>query len=168
MITAVYGATKSQMEKCHKLPKGGSRRYTTPRTIEKGNNQPEAINFLIDNRSDLLATFSRGVKTSERVNELIQENMYTLSVFTNAVDDIYMGQIFREARQKFVNLVNDGQNLVNKRDTDLGKIYRDNTQRSTKALRDITYNKDILEKLEKNTEFITDLIEFVQNISVHW
>jgi len=161
LTTAVLG--DKSMDKCHKLPKGGSRRYTTPRTIERGNNQPEAINFLIDNRSALLNLFSRGPKTTDKVNQLIDDNMYTLSVFSNAVDDIYMGQVFREGRQKIVNVVNSGQVLANKFSTEFGQLYRDNTQRSTKTLRDVTYNKNILDKAAANTEFMTDLQEFVQN-----
>jgi len=151
------------MDKCHKLPKGGSRRYTTPRTIERGNNQPEAINFLIDNRSDLLNIFSRGGKSNDKINQLINDNMYMLSVFSNAVDEPYMGQVFREGRQKIVNIVNGGQEFASKQSTEFGQLYRDNTQRSTKALRDITYNKNILDKANANTEFMVDLQEFVNN-----
>ena len=160
MATTVLG-TKT-MDKCHKLPKGGSRRYTTPRTIERGNDQPGAINFLIDNRQTLLNVFGRGNKPSEQLNKLIDNNMHTLSVFSAAVDDIYMGQIFREARQKFVNVVSAGQTPANKVSTEFGQLYRDNTQRSMKALRDITYNKDILDKVGANTEFMIDLQNFVK------
>jgi len=159
MASSVF-ATKT-MDKCHKLPKGGSRRYTTPRTIERGNDQPGAINFLIDNRSDLLAVFGRGLKESDQLNKNIDNHMHMLSLFTAAVDDIYMGQIFREARQKFVNVVSAGQTDANKVSTEFGQLYRDNTQRSSKALRDITYNKEILDKALANTEFMVDLQAFV-------
>jgi len=159
MASAVLG--NKTMDKCHKLPKGGSRRYTTPRSIERGNDQPGSINFLIDNRSTLLNVFGRGAKDSNQLNKLIDANMHMLSTFTSAVDDIYMGQIFREARQKFVNVVSDGQTLANKMSTEFGQLYRDNTQRSMKALRDITYNKDILDKVAANTEFMVDLQNFV-------
>jgi len=159
MATSVLG-TKT-MDKCHKLPKGGSRRYTQPRTIERGNDQPGAINFLIDNRQTLLQVFGRGNQASDRLNKMVSDNMHMLSVFTAAVDDIYMGQVFREARQKFVNVVSAGQAEANKMSTEFGQLYRDNTQRSTKALRDLTYNKDILDKALANTEFMIDLQEFV-------
>merc|ERR1711990_986015 len=82
LISLLAGTTlagKSDFDKCNKLPKGGSRRYTTPRTIERGNNQPEAINFLIDNRATLLEMFRRGNKENNVLNNLLMNNMHTLS-----------------------------------------------------------------------------------------
>jgi len=165
ILTALVGLTLAKggdMEKCHKLSKGGSRRYTTPRTIERGNNQPAAINFLIDNRATLLEMFRRGQKDNAMLENLILNNMHKLNTFSFAVDDIYMGQVFREGRQKFVNMVNEGQKIASKESTEFGQLWRDNTQRLTKTLRDVTYNNAILQKVGIDTDFMADLQRFVE------
>ena len=163
LLAGVTLAGKSDFDKCHKLPKGGSRRYTTPRTIERGNNQPEAINFLIDNRATLLEMFRRGNKENNVLNNLILNNMHKLSTFSYAVDDIYMGQVFREGKQRFVNMVEEGQKIASKESTEFGQLWRDNTQRLTKTLRDVTYNNAILQKVGMDTDFMMDLQKYAED-----
>lgn len=156
LSSAVAGAY-GKLKKCDKLPKGGTRKYTSPRTIERGDNQPATINFLIDNRATLMSLFARGPRDPAVLESNVSNNLKLLSTFTGAVDDIYMGQIFREARQAFVNIVNDGQKEATKVSEEHGKIYRDNTQRLTKAFRDVTFTRDLLDKIEINTNFMIAL-----------
>ena len=149
---------KRSLSKCAQIPKGGKRRYSPPRTIERGDNQPAAIEFLTDYRSDLMAMFAHGKRDVGVIGETVGTNMALLGRFADATQDQYLGQIFRAAKQQFNQITISGQDLVkSKYGEDMYKVYRDNTQRIAKVLRDVTYNQDVMAQLESG-EYAIDMI----------
>jgi len=157
-VYALCGAmlASGKMNQCAKTPKGGIRRYQPPRTIERGDNNPATIEFLLDNRVDMLNIFAAGV--NPELEQDISSNMAKLNTFQHAVGDQFMGQIFRVTRQIIVNMVAEGEFTVHKAlGEKVAKDFRDNSQRVTRALRDIMYSQDILIKLANDEDFSEDL-----------
>merc|ERR1712038_1193642 len=156
-LVALCGAlVTAKQPKCEKTPKGGIRRYNTPRTIERGDNNPAAIEFLLDNRADLLSIFAAG--ENPELLQTVSENLGDLNTFAHAVGDQFMGQIFRVTRQIIVNMVHDGEFQVHKEfGEDMAKLYRDNTQRITRGLRDIVFSQTILDQLKNGQDITAEL-----------
>jgi len=152
---------KRSLGKCAQIPKGGKRRYSPPRTIERGDNQPAAIEFLTDYRADLMGMFAHGKRDVGVIGETVGANMALLGKFADATDDQYLGQIFRAAKQQFNQITLTGQDVVkSKYGEEVYQIYRDNTQRIAKVVRDLTYNPTVLAKLESG-EYAIDMIREV-------
>jgi len=142
---------------CEKTPKGGIRRYQPPRTIERGDNNPASIEFLLDNRADLLNIFAAG--SNPELEADISAKMGQLNTFQHSVGDQFMGQVFRVTRQIVVNMVAEGEFTVHKAFGEkMAKDFRDNSQRVTRALRDILYSQTALYKIANNEDFSEDLI----------
>jgi len=149
---------KRSLNKCAQIPKGGKRRYSPPRTIERGDNQPAAIEFLTDYRSDLMGMFAHGQREKGVLGEIVGDNMALLGRFADATQDQYLGQIFRAAKQQFNQITIAGQDTVkSKYGEEMYQIYRDNTQRIAKVIRDVTYNQEIIAQLESG-EYSIDMI----------
>merc|ERR1739848_932528 len=158
---AVGAFAQSKLEKCAQIPKGGRRRYTQPRTIERGNNNPAAIDFLIENRGKLRDIFRYGQR--EDLSEIASTEMATIATFAAVTQDQYLGQIFRAAKAEFNQCTLDGQNFVKENyGEDLAAIYRDNSQRVAKVIRDVSYSPSLIRKimLEDRT-FADDLAAMV-------
>merc|ERR1711981_129681 len=158
---AVGAFAQSKLEKCAQIPKGGRRRYTQPRTIERGNNNPAAIDFLIDNRGTLMDVFAYGERAE--LDQIASTNMATIATFADVTQDQYLGQIFRAAKAEFNQCTLDGQNFVKENyGEDLAAIYRDNSQRVAKVIRDVSYSPSLIRKimLEDRT-FADDLAAMV-------
>ena len=171
-VFGMLGLSLSQhvqpIDKCHRLPKRGSApRYTTPRSIERGNDQPAAISFLIEKRSTLMEIFARGHKKSDVMDTLISDNLPELSNFAFSVDDPYLGQHFRWARQQMVDCTHEGQMIAEKNlegeGAEFAALWRDNSQRIAKMFRDMVYNPIILEKMRINTDFMAELEQIIEN-----
>jgi len=151
-------AKKPSLGKCAQIPKGGKRRYSPPRTIERGDNQPAAIEFLTDHRAHLMGLFAHGERKTGEVGEAVHHNMALLGKFADATEEQFLGQIFRAAKQQFNQITLGAQDVVkSKYGEDTYLMYRDNTQRIAKVLRDVTFNHEVLEKLESG-EYAIDMI----------
>lgn len=145
-------------EKCKQIPKGGKRRYTTPRTIERGNNQPAAIRFLEENRELLMDIFAEGDRPE--LNTMVGTYLQTLGTFSDGVGDALLGQVYRQSRQRIATFVRDGQEIMKMYNEEFQALYRDNTQRLTKVFADIAFNKDTLDKLMSgDATWYNDVIE---------
>lgn len=145
-------------EKCKQIPKGGKRRYTTPRTIQKGDNQPAAIEFLQQNRDLLMEIFAEGERLE--LNTMVGSNLMTIGTFADGVGDAMLGQVYRQSRQRIADFVREGQEQMKMFGEDFAKLYRDNTQRLTKALADVVFHEETLEKLMDNdVSWIDDVVE---------
>merc|ERR1712079_876889 len=123
-------STALKMDKCKQIPKGGKRRYQPPRTIEQGNNNPAAIDFLLTSRSDLMALFAQ---------------------------DQYLGQIFMAANEQFKKMTLDGQEIAKQKFPEIASLYRDNTQRVVKVIRDVVYEPTMVRKLMLNEDITEDI-----------
>merc|ERR1711981_760445 len=158
---AVGAFAQSKLEKCAQIPKGGRRRYTQPRTIERGNNNPAAIDFLIDNRGTLMDVFAYGERAE--LDQIASTNMATIATFADVTQDQYLGQIFRAAKAEFNQCTLEGQNWVKENyGEQLAALYRDNTQRIAKVIRDISYSPALIRKLFlDDITFADDLREMV-------
>jgi len=76
-----------------------------------------------------------------------------------------MGQIFRDAKQKFADLTRAGQKYTSQMNKNIGELYRDNSQRIMKVFRDVAFNEPILVDLENDrpTEFLAKLTTLAEN-----
>jgi hypothetical protein len=155
-ILAGTAMAKQSLSKCAQIPKGGKRRYSPPRTIERGDNQPAAIEFLTDSRADLMTVFAYGKREMGELGDLVSNEMALLGKFADATQDQFLGQIFRAAKQQFNQITLDGQDFVkSKYGEEMYKVYRDNTQRIAKVVRDVTYTPSIIQKIYTG-EYIVD------------
>merc|ERR1711881_181326 len=148
-------STALKMDKCKQIPKGAKRRYQPPRTIEQGNNNPAAIDFLLSSRSDLMSLFAQG----ERVNlvDEVSEGMPVLGKFAAVTQDQYLGQIFMAANEQFKKMTLDGQEIAKQKFPEIASLYRDNTQRVVKVIRDVTYNPAMIRKLMLDEDITEDI-----------
>lgn len=157
---------KRSLNKCAQIPKGGKRRYSAPRTIERGNNQPAAVEFLTDYRGDLMGVFAHGKRELGQLGEQVTDNMALLGKFADATQDQFLGQIFRAAKQQFNQITLSGQDYVkSKYGEDMYNVYRDNSQRVAKVVRDVTYNYDVLTALEQGEG---DLVSVVRAVALRF
>jgi hypothetical protein len=157
LCLATVAFANKGFEKCKQIPKGGKRRYTTPRTIERGNNQPAAIQFLQDNRDLLMSIFEEGDRPE--LNTMVGMNLWTLGKFSDGVGDPLLGQVYRQSRQRIAGFVREGEELVKMYGEEFSALYRDNTQRLTKVLADVAFHKDTMEKFVNNEEWFVDVVE---------
>jgi len=159
-LTAFAACASALVDKCHKIPIGGPKRYTSPRTIANGNNQPAAISFLITKRGELMEVLSAGQKSN--LNGLIFNRMMTMSTFADATEDPYMGQVFTGLRREFRDLVGDGEVAAQEKGEEYAGLFRDNTQRLQTVLRDIAFNTFLMDKIAANTDFTIPLKEYAE------
>merc|ERR1712045_294705 len=140
---------------CKQIPKGGKRRYQPPRTIEQGNNNPAAIDFLLSSRSDLMALFAQG----ERINlsDEVSQGMPVLGKFAAVTQDQYLGQIFMAANEQFKKMTLDGQEIAKQKFPDVASLYGDNTQRVVKVIRDVVYEPTMVRKLMLDEDITEDI-----------
>merc|ERR1711881_166603 len=148
-------STALKMDKCKQIPKGAKRRYQPPRTIEQGNNNPAAIDFLLSSRSDLMSLFAQG----ERVNlvDEVSEGMPVLGKFAAVTQDQYLGQIFMAANEQFKKMSLDGQEIAKQKFPEIAGLYRDNTQRVVKVIRDVVYEPTMVRKLMLDEDITEDI-----------
>lgn len=160
MALAGTSMARQSLNKCAQIPKGGKRRYSPPRTIERGDNQPSAIEFLTDYRQDLMSVFTYGKRDLGELGDLVSNEMAILGKFADATQDQFLGQIFRAAKQQFNQITLAGQDFVkSKYGEDMYKVYRDNTQRIAKVVRDVTYNPEIIQKIYNEEYIVDDIME---------
>jgi len=160
-MMAFAGTTMAtpQLNKCAQIPKVGKRRYSPPRTIQRGDKTPTAIEFLADSRADLMSVFAPGKREKLALADLVTGEMGLLAKFADATQDRFLGQIYRAAKQQFNQLTLDTQNHVKtKYGEDSYQVYRDNSQRISKVFRDITYNYGIIEKIQSNGYLVDDIM----------
>jgi len=155
LAAMALSATALKMDKCKQIPKGGKRRYQPPRTIEQGNNNPAAIDFLLSSRSDLMALFAQG----ERINlaDEVSEGMPVLGKFAAVTQDQYLGQIFMAANEQFKKMTLDGQEIAKQKFPEIASLYRDNTQRVVKVIRDVVYEPTMVRKLMLDEDITEDI-----------
>merc|ERR1712117_332753 len=148
-------ATALKMDKCKQIPKGGKRRYQPPRTIEQGNNNPAAIDFLLNSRSELMSLFAQG----ERLNlsDEVSEGMPVLGKFAAVTQDQYLGQIFMAANEQFKKMTLEGQEIAKQKFPEIASLYRDNTQRVVKVIRDVVYEPTMVRKLMLDEDITEDI-----------
>jgi len=152
---AIGAASAAKMDKCTQIPKGAKRRYQAPRTIEQGNNNPAAIDFLLNSRSELMSLFAQG----ERV-ELMQEvseGMTVLGKYASVTQDQYLGQIFMSANEQFKKMTLDGQQVAKVKFPEISALYRDNTQRFVKIIRDVVFSPVMVRKLMLDEDITEDI-----------
>jgi len=155
LAAMALSATALKMDKCKQIPKGGKRRYQPPRTIEQGNNNPAAIDFLLTSRSDLMALFAQG----ERINlsDEVSQGMPVLGKFAAVTQDQYLGQIFMAANEQFKKMTLDGQEIAKQKFPEIASLYRDNTQRVVKVIRDVVYEPTMVRKLMLDEDITEDI-----------
>merc|ERR1712168_933820 len=111
-----------------------------------------------------MGMFAHGKREVGVIGETVGANMALLGKFADATDDQYLGQIFRAAKQQFNQITLTGQDVVkSKYGEEVYQIYRDNTQRIAKVVRDLTYNPTVLAKLESG-EYAKDIIPEMKRI----
>lgn len=160
---AITAKATNNYDKCQpRIKIGGPPRYTTPRTIANGNNQPAAINFLISKRGELMEVFGAGQKPQEFMLGLVGNKLMTLNTFAEATEDPYMGQVFHGLRRDFRGLVHDGELEAKDQDAVYAGLFRDNTQRLEKVLRDISFSPELMLKIVENTDFTLPLKAMVE------
>merc|ERR1712156_1221113 len=155
LAAMALSATALKMDKCKQIPKGGKRRYQPPRTIEQGNNNPAAIDFLLTSRSDLMALFAQG----ERINlsDEVSQGMPVLGKFAAVTQDQYLGQIFMAANEQFKKMTLVGQEIAKQKFPEIASLYRDNTQRVVKVIRDVVYEPTMVRKLMLDEDITEDI-----------
>merc|ERR1711976_1152143 len=155
LAAMAIGANGLKMDKCKQIPKGGKRRYRAPRTIEQGNNNPAAIDFLLNSRAELMGLFAQG----ERVDLLdeVSEGMPVLGKFAAVTQDQYLGQIFRGANEHFKKMTLDGQEIAKQKFPEVAALCGDNTQRIVKVIRDVTYSLSMIRKLMLDEDITEDI-----------
>merc|ERR1712179_9506 len=155
LAAMAIGASALKMDKCKQIPKGAKRRYQAPRTIEQGNNNPAAIDFLLSSRADLMSLFAQGERVS-LVDE-VSEGMPVLGKFAAVTQDQYLGQIFMAANEQFKKMTLDGQEVAKQKFPEIASLYRDNTQRVVKVIRDVTYDPAMIRKLMLDEHITSDI-----------
>jgi ribosomal protein L31E len=148
-------STALKMDKCKQIPKGAKRRYQPPRTIEQGNNNPAAIDFLLSSRSDLMALFAQGERIT--LSDEVSEGMPVLGKFAAVTQDQYLGQIFMAANEQFKKMTLDGQEIAKQKFPEIASLYRDNTQRVVKVIRDVVYEPTMVRKLMLDEDITEDI-----------
>jgi len=59
-LALLVATVSAKIDKCSRIPKKWRPKYTRPRSIQAGNDQPAAVSFLIDERTTLMKLFLRG------------------------------------------------------------------------------------------------------------
>jgi len=153
---AIAAATK--MDKCKMIPKGGKRKTGNMKNVNQGfSESPAAINFLIDNKAELMDLFKAG--KMQPTNELISQKLALAAMFSNGVGDQQLGQIFRQVKATINNKIKVTQEELNKNEDlkQYASMFRDNSQRISHLVRDIVYSNNILYNLSINTDTTEDI-----------
>jgi hypothetical protein len=147
-------AFADRMNKCAMIPKSGRRKRTQPKQIQRGTAAPLAIDFLQSERAQLMTVFADG-KTS---TQLISDNLQMLGKFGEVTGEQLIGQVFRQNKESIKQTI---KTLAATVKADMGEemfaLYRDNSQRFAKLVRDVTANKPIIEKLEAQLYAVDDI-----------
>lgn len=154
-LSCLASAVWAEMPKCAQIPKGATRRYNTPKTIESGENNPAAISFILENRPTLMKLFAAGPQATLR--EDLNNYMWHLHTFAGATDDYMMGQYFQQLRQELLTAVREGEIHAHQISPEFAKLYRDNTQRSVRVLKDIVVNKNLLTMINAGEPYFDEL-----------
>lgn len=160
-LALLVASVTSKIDKCSRIPKKWRPKYTRPRSIQAGNDQPAAVSFLIDERTTLMKLFLRGFQDPDAIRQNVGDHLTVLSTFASATDEPIIGQLFRQARQSIVDEVMNGQEKASEKSKEFGGIYRDNSQRATKALRDLIYNKNLFDIVMEDGDWLSALKEHV-------
>jgi len=139
------------------IPKAGRRRTSQTKAISKGTAAPLAISFIQENRDTLLSVFA---DMPAPTNELISSNMQTVGRFAEVTGEQLMGQVFRQNKQIIKDTIKEASADVK---AEYGEefygIYRDNSQRFGKLVRDVTFNMEIIEKMDEGLYVVDDIME---------
>merc|ERR1711972_1089182 len=106
-------------------------------------------------RSDLMALFAQG----ERINlsDEVSQGMPVLGKFAAVTQDQYLGQIFMAANEQFKKMTLDGQEIAKQKFPEIASLYRDNTQRVVKVIRDVVYEPTMVRKLMLDEDITEDI-----------
>merc|ERR1712223_846346 len=146
-----------KMNKCAMIPKAGRRRSGETRNINKGTAAPLAISFIQENRETLLNVFA---DMPAPTSDLISSKMQTVARFADVTGEQLMGQVFRQTKQVIKDTIKEASADVKAvYGEQFYGVYRDNSQRFGKLVRDVVYNKNIIEKLDAELYVIDDIME---------
>ena len=146
-----------KMNKCAMIPKAGRRRSGETRNINKGTAAPLAISFIQENRETLLNVFA---DMPAPTSDLISSKMQTVARFADVTGEQLMGQVFRQTKQVIKDTIKEASADVKAiYGEEFYGVYRDNSQRFGKLVRDVVYNKNIIEKLDAELYVVDDIME---------
>merc|ERR1712223_1149609 len=146
-----------KMNKCAMIPKAGRRRSGETRNINKGTAAPLAISFIQENRETLLNVFA---DMPAPTSDLISSKMQTVARFADVTGEQLMGQVFRQTKQVIKDTIKEASADVKAvYGEQFYGVYRDNSQRFGKLVRDVVYNKNIIEKMDAELYVVDDIME---------
>jgi len=146
-----------KMNKCAMIPKAGRRRSGETRNINKGTAAPLAISFIQENRETLLNVFA---DMPAPTSDLISSKMQTVARFADVTGEQLMGQVFRQTKQVIKDTIKEASADVKAvYGEEFYGVYRDNSQRFGKLVRDVVYNKNIIEKMDADLYVVDDIME---------
>jgi len=157
MALASQDVFAAKVNKCSMIPKAGRRRTSDqPRNMNKGTAAPLAIEFIKAERDTLLSVF---VDMPAPTQALISDKMQTVARFADVTGEQLMGQVFRQTKQVIKDTIKEQSADVKATYGDeFFGIYRDNSQRFGKLVRDVVYNVDIIEKLDEGLWAVEDIM----------
>merc|ERR1712223_319015 len=146
-----------KMNKCAMIPKAGRRRSGETRNINKGTAAPLAISFIQENRETLLNVFA---DMPAPTSDLISSKMQTVARFADVTGEQLMGQVFRQTKQVIKDTIKEASADVKAvYGEEFFGVYRDNSQRFGKLVRDVVYNKNIIENMYAELYVVDDIME---------
>jgi len=83
--------------------------------------------------------------------------MPVLGKFAAVTQDQYLGQIFMAANEQFKKMTLDGQEIAKQKFPEIASLYRDNTQRVVKVIRDVVYEPTMVRKLMLDEDITEDI-----------
>jgi Mg2+ and Co2+ transporter CorA len=83
--------------------------------------------------------------------------MPVLGKFAAVTQDQYLGQIFMAANEQFKKMTLDGQEIAKQKFPEIASLYRDNTQRVVKVIRDVVYEPPMVRKLMLDEDITEDI-----------
>merc|ERR1712226_1225678 len=93
-------------------------------------------------------------------SDLISSEMQTVARFADVTGEQLMGQVFRQAKQVIKDTIKEASADVKAiYGEEFYGVYRDNSQRFGKLVRDVVYNRNIIEKMDAELYVVDDIME---------
>lgn len=157
-VLAFAGETfAGKMNKCAMIPKAGRRRRGETRAINRdGTAAPLAIDFIQQEREELLAAFAHMPETTL---DLVSSKLPVVGKFAEVTGEQLMGQVFRQAKQTIKDNIKElSADVKSTYGEEFFGVFRDNSQRFAKLVRDVVYNKPVLEKMDEQLYAVDDIM----------
>jgi len=156
-VLAFAGDAYGKMNKCAMIPKAGRRRRGETRAINRGTTAaPLAIEFIQQEREQLLSAFAHMPEPSL---EMVSGKLPVIGKFAEVTGEQLMGQVFRQAKQTIKDNIKElGTEVKSTYGEEFFGLFRDNSQRFAKLVRDVVYNKPVLEKMNQELYAVDDIM----------